>query len=379
MKKLLVLLFIFLLPVLSFADNKIDKAVNYLMKEMNTYYDKNCAASECSITNDIITSFQNAYKCSINNDYSLKNKVSNDLSNIGDGERLGDVLSSALASIYYRYYNTSFLLINDQKYIKNLNKNMLNEFYTDEQNNKYVLTLYDEKDNMYKNTLKINLSLYVLKAYAAYRYNLDEFFKISTPVFNNIIAEYKPYINKEDYNYYFNLYNEYKDKHNIIKKFFISNYLSSDNKNYSSMKTHEKIKKIVYDAVFFMEDKDILLKQLNELNLKDIEKLEQSENYYYKNLYLIAKTALGEKEKLLNDNSFTDKDIYLKLRINALYLQSLIVSNSKKTDIKKQYNIIDSLLENSKNQLNNDYNSKKVNYDYYKIYKEYISTLQGDI
>lgn len=110
MKKLLVLLFIFLLPVLSFADNKIDKAVNYLMKEMNTYYDKNCAASECSITNDIITSFQNAYKCSINNDYSLKNKLSNDLLNIGDGERLGDVLSSALASIYYRYYNTFFYL-----------------------------------------------------------------------------------------------------------------------------------------------------------------------------------------------------------------------------------------------------------------------------
>lgn len=98
-----------------------------------------------------------------------------------------------------------------------------------------------------------------------------------------------------------------------------------------------------------------------------------------KNLYLIAKTALGEKEKLLNNNSFTDKDIYLKLRINALYLQSLIVSNSKETDIKKQYNIIALLLENSKNQLNNDYNSKKVNYDYYKIYKEYISTLQGDI
>ena len=263
--------------------------------------------------------------------------------------------------------------------MKNLNKNLLHEFYTDEQNNKYVLTLYDEKDNMYKNTLKINLSLYVLKAYAAYRYNLDEFFKISTPVFNNIIAEYKPYINKGDYNYYFNLYNEYKDKHNIIKKFFISNYLSSDNKNYSSMKTHEKIKKIVYDAVFFMYDKDILLKQLNELNLKDIEKLEQSENYYYKNLYLIAKTALGEKEKLLNDNSFTDKDIYLKLRINALYLQSLIVGNSKKTDIKNQYNIIASLLENNKNQLNNDYNSKKVNYDYYKIYKEYLSTIIGDI
>ena len=99
----------------------------------------------------------------------------------------------------------------------------------------------------------------------------------------------------------------------------------------------------------------------------------------FTNLYLIAKTALGEKEKLLNDNSFTDKDIYLKLRINALYLQSLIVGNSKKTDIKNQYNIIASLLENNKNQLNNDYNSKKVNYDYYKIYKEYLSTLIGDI
>lgn len=378
MKRLLVL-FIFLFPILSFADNKIDTAVNNLMKEINTYYDKTCKTAECSVTNDIIISFQNAYKFSVNNDYSLKNKVSHDLLNIGDGERIGDVLSSALSSIYNRYYNTSFLLINDQKYIKDLNKNLLNEFYTDEQNNKYVLTLYDEKDDMYKNTLNINLSLYVLKAYAAYKYNIDDFFKISTPVFNSIIAEYKPYLNKEDYNYYFNLYNEYKDKHNIIKKFFISNYLSSDNKNYSSMKTHEKIKKIVYDAVFFMEDKDVLLKQLNELDLKDIEKIKKSENYYYKNLYLIAKTALGKKEKLLNDNSITDEDIYLKLRINAIYLQSLIVSNGKKNDIKTQYNIINTLLENNKNLLNNDYNSKKVNYDYYKIYKEYISTLTGDI
>ncbi len=378
MKRLLVL-FIFLFPILSFADNKIDTAVNNLMKEINTYYDKTCKTAECSVTNAIIISFQNAYKFSVNNDYSLKNKVSHDLLNIGDGERIGDVLSSALSSIYNRYYNTSFLLINDQKYIKDLNKNLLNEFYTDEQNNKYVLTLYDEKDDMYKNTLNINLSLYVLKAYAAYKYNIDDFFKISTPVFNSIIAEYKPYLNKEDYNYYFNLYNEYKDKHNIIKKFFISNYLSSDNKDYSSMKTHEKIKKIVYDAVFFMEDKDVLLKQLNELDLKDIEKIKKSENYYYKNLYLIAKTALGKKEKLLNDNSFTDEDIYLKLRINAIYLQSLIVSNGKKSDIKTQYNIINTLLENNKNLLNNDYNSKKVNYDYYKIYKEYISTLTGDI
>lgn len=378
MKRLLVL-FIFLFPILSFADNKIDTAVNNLMKEINTYYDKTCKTAECSVTNAIIISFQNAYKFSVNNDYSLKNKVSHDLLNIGDGERIGDVLSSALSSIYNRYYNTSFLLINDQKYIKDLNKNLLNEFYTDEQNNKYVLTLYDEKDDMYKNTLNINLSLYVLKAYAAYKYNIDDFFKISTPVFNSIIAEYKPYLNKEDYNYYFNLYNEYKDKHNIIKKFFISNYLSSDNKDYSSMKTHEKIKKIVYDAVFFMEDKDVLLKQLNELDLKDIEKIKKSENYYYKNLYLIAKTALGKKEKLLNDNSFTDEDIYLKLRINAIYLQSLIVSNGKKSDIKTQYNIINTLLENNKILLNNDYNSKKVNYDYYKIYKEYISTLTGDI
>ena len=378
MKRLLVL-FIFLFPILSFADNKIDTAVNNLMKEINTYYDKTCKTAECSVTNAIIISFQNAYKISVNNDYSLKNKVTHDLLNIGDGERIGDVLSSALSSIYNRYYNTSFLLINDQKYIKDLNKNLLNEFYTDEQNNKYVLTLYDEKDDMYKNTLNINLSLYVLKAYAAYKYNIDDFFKISTPVFNSIIAEYKPYLNKEDYNYYFNLYNEYKDKHNIIKKFFISNYLSSDNKDYSSMKTHEKIKKIVYDAVFFMEDKDVLLKQLNELDLKDIEKIKKSENYYYKNLYLIAKTALGKKEKLLNDNSFTDEDIYLKLRINAIYLQSLIVSNGKKSDIKTQYNIINTLLENNKNLLNNDYNSKKVNYDYYKIYKEYISTLTGDI
>ena len=171
---------------------------------------------------------------------------------------------------------------------------------------------------------------------------------------------------------------KYKNKHNILNTFFVSNYIKSNHKNYKSLATVEKIKRNLYDALFFEESRNKIKERVNNINLDDLKKIQKDEASYYKNLILITKTALGDKQNISKAISDT-KDLYLKLRINALYLSSLSASNTAKNDIIDEYNKLSKLLEANKNTLISDYKNKKVSFDYYKIYREYIDNMKGDL
>ena len=371
MKKILVL-FILLIPFLSFAkDEQLDKLANKVIKELYKKYEPNCKGTTCDVTNVIISNLKNAYEFSQNNDDNLRQKAINELLEINNEEEtLGDRLPMGEAVYYYMYLNTAYMLLNDTNYMRSIDKTSINIFYTDDDNANY----FEDDIDM----LNTHLSAYVLKAYAAYKYNISDYFKVTSKTFPAALKKYEKYLSKEDYNNYSSLYNKYKNKHNIVNTFFVSNYLKSNYKTYESLNTTEKIKRNLYDALFFEENISKIKERVNNINLNDLKSLKSDERIYYNNLISITKTALGDKQNI-NDAISNTKDLYLKLRMNALYLSSLSASNAAKNNIIDEYNKLSKLLEANKNTLISDYKNKKVSFDYYKIYKEYIDNMKGDL
>lgn len=371
MKKFLVL-FVVLIPFFSFAkDEQLDKFANKVIKELYKKYEPNCKGTTCDVTNVIISNLKNAYEFSQNNDDNLRQKAINEILEINNEEEtLGDRLPMGEAVYYYMYLNTTYMLLNDTNYMRSIDKTSINIFYTDDDNANY----FEDDIDM----LNTHLSAYVLKAYAAYKYNISDFFKLTSKTFPAALKKYEKYLSKEDYNNYLSLYNKYKNKHNIVNTFFVSNYLKSNYKTYESLNTIEKIKRILYDALFFEENISKIKERINNINLNDLKNLRLEVASYYNSLILITKTALGDKQNI-NDAISNTKDLYLKLRINALYLSSLSASNTAKNDIIDEYNKLSKLLETNKNTLISDYKNKKVSFDYYKIYREYIDNMKGDL
>lgn len=372
MKKFLVL-FILLIPFLSFAkDEQLDKLANKVIKELYKKYEPDCkGTTTCDDKNVIISNFKNAYEFSQNNDDNLRQKAINEILKINNEEEtLGDRLPMGEAVYYYMYLNTAYMLLNDTNYMRSIDKTSINIFYTDDDNANY----FEDDIDM----LNTHLSAYVLKAYAAYKYNISDYFKVTSKTFPAALKKYEKYLSKEDYNNYLSLYNKYKNKHNIVNTFFVSNYLKSNYKTYESLNTIEKIKRNLYDALFFEEKRSKIKERVNNINLADLKNLKADEKVYYNNLILITKTALGDKQNI-NTTINDTKDLYLKLRINALYLSSLSASNTAKNDIIDEYNKLSKLLEANKNTLISDYKNKKVSFDYYKIYREYIDNMKDDL
>ena len=372
MKKFLVL-FIVLIPFFSFAkDEQLDKLANKVIKELYKKYEPDCkGTTTCDDKNLIISNFKNAYEFSQNNDDNLRQKAINEILKINNEEEtLGDRLPMGETVYYYMYLNTAYMLLNDTNYMRSIEKTSINRFYTDDDNANY----FEEDIDM----LNTHLSAYVLKAYAAYKYNISDYFKLTSKTFPAALKNYEKYLSKEDYNNYLSLYNKYKNKHNIVNTFFVSNYIKSNYKNYESLNTTEKIKRNLYDALFFEESRNKIKERVNNINLDDLKKIQKDEASYYNSLILITKTALGDKQNISKAISDT-KDLYLKLRINALYLSSLVANNTGKNNIIDEYNKLSKLLEANKNILISDYKNKKVSFDYYKIYKEYIDTMKSDL
>ena len=372
MKKFLVL-FILLIPFLSFAkDEQLDKLANKVIKELYKKYEPDCkGTTTCDDKNLIISNFKNAYEFSQNNDDNLRQKAINEILEINNEEEtLGDRLPMGEAVYYYMYLNTVYMLLNDTNYMRSIDKTSINIFYTDDDNANY----FEDDIDM----LNTHLSAYVFKAYAAYKYNISDYFKLTSKTFPVALKNYEKYLSKKDYNDYLSLYNKYKNKHNIVNTFFVCNYIKSNYKNYESLNTIEKIKRNLYDALFFEEKRSKIKARINNINLNDLKNLRLEVASYYNSLILITKTALGDKQNI-NDAISNTKDLYLKLRINALYLSSLSASNTAKNDIIDEYNKLSKLLENNKNTLISDYKNKKVSFDYYKIYKEYIDNMKGDL
>lgn len=372
MKKFLVL-FLLLIPFLSFAkDEQLDKLANKVIEELYKKYEPDCkGTTTCDVTNIIISNLKNAYEFSQNNDENLRQKAINELLEINNKEEsLGDRLPMGYAVYYYMYLNTAYMLLNDTNYMRSIDKTSINIFYTDDDNANY----FEDDTDM----LNTHLSSYVLKAYAAYKYNISDYFKVTSKTFPVALKNYEKYLSKKDYNNYLSLYNKYKNKHNIVNTFFVSNYIKSNYKNYESLNTTDKIKRNLYDALFFEENRNNIKERVNKINLSDLKNLKADERVYYNNLILITKTALGDKQNINNAIRDTE-DLYLKLRINALYLSSLAASNTAKNNIIDEYNKLSKLLEANKNTLISDYKNKKVSFDYYKIYKEYIDNIRSDL
>ena len=373
MKKFLVI-FILLIPFLSFAkDEQLDKLANKAIKELYKYYEPKCEYPLCESKNLIIVSFDKAYKAALNNDDNLRQKIKDEL--YKTGYLILDFLPSSMAGDYGPYLDTAYMLLNDTYYMR-ANKLDIDEIYTSDTDCR-TFTLDDSKD-LYISQLHKHLSVYVFKAYAAYKYNISDYFKVTSKTFPAALKKYEKYLSKKDYNNYLSLYNKYKNKHNIVNTFFVSNYLKSNYKNYESLNTTEKIKRNLYDALFFEENRNKIKERVNNINLNDLKSLKSDERIYYNNLILITKTALGDKQNINNAISDT-KDLYLKLRINALYLSSLVASNTGKNNIIDEYNKLSKLIENNKNTLISDYKNKKVSFDYYKIYREYIDNMKDDL
>ena len=373
MKKFLVL-FIVLIPFFSFAkDEQLDKLANKVIKELYKKYEPKCKYPLCESLNIIIVSFDKAYKAALNNDDNLRQKIKDEL--YKTGYLILDFLPSATAGDYGPYLDTAYMLLNDTYYMRK-EKLDIEELYTSDTDCR-TFTLDDSKDS-YISQLHKHLSVYVFKAYAAYKYNISDYFKLTSKTFPVALKNYEKYLSKEEYNNYLSLYNKYKNKHNILNTFFVSNYIKSNHKNYKSLATVEKIKRNLYDALFFEESRNKIKERVNNINLDDLKKIQKDEASYYKNLILITKTALGDKQNISKAISDT-KDLYLKLRINALYLSSLSASNTAKNDIIDEYNKLSKLLEANKNTLISDYKNKKVSFDYYKIYREYIDNMKGDL
>ena len=373
MKKILVL-FIVLIPFLSFAkDEQLDKLANKAIVELYKYYEPKCEYPLCESKNIIIVSFDKAYKAALNNDDNLRQKVKDEL--YKTGYLILDFLPSSMAGEYGPYLDTAYMLLNDTYYMRT-EKLDIEELYTSDTDCR-TFTLDDSKDS-YISQLHKHLSVYVFKAYAAYKYNISDYFKLTSKTFPVALKNYEKYLSKGDYNNYSTLYNKYKNKHNIVNTFFVSNYIKSNYKDYESLNTTEKIKRNLYDALFFEEKRSKIKARINNINLNDLKNLRLEVASYYNSLILITKTALGDKQNINNAISAT-KDLYLKLRINALYLSSLVASNAGKNNIIDEYNKLSKLLEANKNTLISDYKNKKVSFDYYKIYKEYIDNMKGDL
>ena len=250
MKKFLVL-FILLIPFLSFAkDEQLDKLANKVIKELYKKYEPDCkGTTTCDDKNLIISNFKNAYEFSQNNDDNLRQKAINEILEINNEEEtLGDRLPMGEAVYYYMYLNTVYMLLNDTNYMRSIDKTSINIFYTDDDNANY----FEDDIDM----LNTHLSAYVFKAYAAYKYNISDYFKLTSKTFPVALKNYEKYLSKKDYNDYLSLYNKYKNKHNIVNTFFVSNYIKSNYKNYESLNTTEKIKRNLYDALFFEENRN---------------------------------------------------------------------------------------------------------------------------
>ena len=266
MKKFLVI-FILLIPFLSFAkDEQLDKFANKVIKELYKKYEPNCKGTTCDVTNVIISNLKNAYEFSQNNDDNLRQKAINELLEINNEEEtLGDRLPMGEAVYYYMYLNTAYMLLNDTNYMRSIDKTSINIFYTDDDNANY----FEDDIDM----LNTHLSAYVLKAYAAYKYNISDYFKVTSKTFPAALKNYDKYLSKKDYNNYSSLYNKYKNKHNIVNTFFVSNYLKSNYKTYESLNTTEKIKRNLYDALFFEEKRSKIKARINNINLNDLKNL----------------------------------------------------------------------------------------------------------